>query len=109
MQSRLQICGQLVMCTSFTFKLISANNTEIRDNILRVMVSAFGLALHRYLLAQTVQRSKPPDKINAANAYYFPVRETFRNRIQCDAVVGIVESRHQNSFVQDQEIRIAGR
>ena len=65
--------------------------------------------LKRYLLAQTMQCSKSPNQINGINSDDFSVRETFSQYVQSNSILGIIESRNQNTMVQNQEVCITRR
>jgi putative salt-induced outer membrane protein YdiY len=65
--------------------------------------------LHRLLLRETVQRAETPDQIHGVNADDGAVAEQFTQNAERDAVVRVVERRHDNSGVANVKIRVACR
>ncbi len=61
----------------------------------------------RLLLRHAVQRPKPPDQIARIYGHDFAGREEFGQRVQRDAVIGIIEDRNQHTPIRDIVIRIA--
>ena len=56
-----------------------------------------------------MQCAEPPDKVAGVHANNLVPRHEFRQDIQCDSIVPIVESRHQHHAVGNVEVRVAGR
>lgn len=69
---------------------------SLRDKILR-----------RLLLRQTMQRAEAPDQIHGVNADDGAVAEQFAQNAERDAVVWVVERRHDDGGVADIKIRVA--
>src|SRR5262249_11995554 len=61
------------------------------------------------LLGHAVDGAKAQDQIAAVDADDFAVRQKFRQGVERDPVVGIVEYRHEDNSVGDVEISVAGR
>ena len=61
------------------------------------------------LLRQAVQRAQSPHQIDGVNADHLAAREQAGQDVQCVAVVGIVERRHQHAVVGDIEVGVTRR
>src|SRR5262249_48604368 len=68
---------------------------------------ALSLAWQWLLLRQAVQGSEPPHQIDRVNADNLMLRQQVRQRVERDAVVRIVERRHEDDAVRDVEVRVA--
>ena len=66
-------------------------------------------ALSRLLLGQTVQGAESEDEIDGVDARYRAIFEEFSQDAKSDAIVRIIEGRHQHGLVGDVEIGVTGR
>src|SRR5260370_21498591 len=63
----------------------------------------------RLLLRQTVQRPQAPDQLEGVNADHFSPGKEIGQDAQGQAVVGVVEGRHQSAVSGDLEVGVATR
>src|SRR5262249_9780004 len=66
-------------------------------------------ARRRLLLRQAVQRAQAPDEIHRVDPDHLAVREALREHVQRNAIVAVVERRHDHHAVRDVEVRVARR
>src|SRR2546427_3884651 len=64
------------------------------------------LARGRLLLGHAVQCAKTEDEIAAGDANHFAIGEEAGESVQSDAIVRIVERRHEHNFVGNVKIRV---
>src|SRR5215831_20028603 len=65
--------------------------------------------LCRLLLCHAVQGAETPDQLRAVDAHDLAIAEELRERSQRDAIVRVVEGRHQDEAVRYIEVRVARR
>src|SRR5437879_13387812 len=77
------------------------------DNRLRLGVCHLHSRLKGWLLlGETMQRPQPPHQIHRVNSHDRPILDQLREDAERDAVLGVVERRHQDGSVRDVEVRI---
>src|SRR5256885_4611566 len=59
------------------------------------------------LLCQAMQRPQPPHQIHRVNSHDRPILDQLREDAKRDAVLGIVERRHEDGPIRDVKVRIA--
>jgi hypothetical protein len=70
--------------------------------------SPVGNHLRGLLLRHAVHCAKAPYEITGIDRYDLAGRKDFRQRVECDPIVGAIEDWHEHDSIRNVEIRVTG-